>query len=179
MEIIVFSGKAQSGKDTAAKIAKDYLEEMGNKVLITHYADLLKYICKTFLDWDGKKNDYGRKLLQEIGTEGFRSYNQDYWVNFIIDVLKVLPDKWDYVLIPDCRFPNEISRLREAGFVTTRVHIERGVDNPLNQEAKNHSSENTLSNIPSEIVIYNKWDESYFEYSVREVIKYFFTEREV
>ena len=41
--VILFSGSASSGKDYVANIMKEQLEEKGNRVLITHYADLLKY----------------------------------------------------------------------------------------------------------------------------------------
>ena len=49
MKVITISGKAQNGKDTTAGLLKSALEADGYKVLITHYADLLKYICKQFL----------------------------------------------------------------------------------------------------------------------------------
>ena len=43
-KVILISGKARSGKDTLAKVLGDYLKEQGKDVLITHYADSLKYI---------------------------------------------------------------------------------------------------------------------------------------
>ena len=46
MKIITISAKARNGKDFCANLIKQKLESRGNKVLITHYADLLKYICK-------------------------------------------------------------------------------------------------------------------------------------
>lgn len=57
MKVITISGKAQNGKDTTAGLLKAALEADGYKVLITHYADLLKYICKQFFGWDGQKDD--------------------------------------------------------------------------------------------------------------------------
>ena len=52
MKVIAISGKAQNGKDTTAGLLKSALEADGYKVLITHYADLLKYICKQFwMEW--------------------------------------------------------------------------------------------------------------------------------
>ena len=86
-KVILVSAKARHGKDTVAEIAKEQLESRGQKVLICHYADLLKYICKTFFEWDGVKDDNGRTILQHVGTDVIRSNNQDYWVKFIIDLL--------------------------------------------------------------------------------------------
>lgn len=48
MKVICISGKAQHGKDTSANLLKMMLEADGYKVLIAHYGDLVKYICKTF-----------------------------------------------------------------------------------------------------------------------------------
>ena len=69
MRIIAISGHAQNGKDTTANIIKKHLEERGDKVLIVHYADLLKFICTKYFDWDGQKDEKGRHLLQYIGTD--------------------------------------------------------------------------------------------------------------
>lgn len=48
MKIVCISGKAQHGKDTTAKLLEEILEAQGNRVLIVHYGDLVKYVCKTF-----------------------------------------------------------------------------------------------------------------------------------
>ena len=50
MKVICISAKARHGKDTAAEIMKEYLEMQGKKVLITHFADLLKYLCKSLFE---------------------------------------------------------------------------------------------------------------------------------
>lgn len=55
MKVITISGKAQNGKDTTAGLLKAALEADGYKVLITHYADLLKYICKQFFGGTDRK----------------------------------------------------------------------------------------------------------------------------
>ena len=57
MKIVCISGKAQHGKDTTAKLLEEILEAQGNRVLIAHYGDLVKYVCKTFFGWDGMKRD--------------------------------------------------------------------------------------------------------------------------
>lgn len=148
MKIICISGKAQSGKDFVAIRLKALLSLDGSKVLITHFADLLKYMCKTYFSWNGEKDAEGRYLLQHIGTEVFREYDENYWVDFIRNILKLFPDKWDYVVIPDCRFPNEIERFKEDGFDVVTMRLERsnsGSDNSgMNTQNKKHSSETAL-----------------------------------
>ena len=105
MKIVCISGKAQHGKDTTAKLLEETLEAQGNRVLIAHYGDLVKYVCKTFFGWDGKKDEKGRTLLQRVGTDKIRAVSPDYWVDFIVSILDIFCDEWDYVLIPDTRFP--------------------------------------------------------------------------
>ena len=113
MKIVCISGKAQHGKDTTAKLLEETLKAQGNRVLIAHYGDLVKYVCKTFFGWDGKKDEKGRTLLQRVGTDKIRAVSPDYWVDFIVSILDIFCDEWDYVLIPDTRFHYIDSSLEE------------------------------------------------------------------
>ena len=101
MKVITISGKAQNGKDTTAGFLKDALEADGYSVLITHYGDLLKYICQKFFNWNGEKDEKGRSLLQYVGTDVIRAEQPDFWVGFVSNILDLFPDTWDYVLIPE------------------------------------------------------------------------------
>lgn len=163
MKIITISGHAQNGKDFCANLIKQKLETRGEKVLIAHYADLLKYICKTFFGWDGQKNIEGRTLLQYVGTDVIRQKNPDYWINFLIGIINLFPDEWDYVIIPDTRFPNENDLMKEYFDVTT-VRITRpNFDNGLTEEQQNHESETALDDYGFDFYIVNNGDESIHE----------------
>ncbi len=156
MRIIAISGYAGHGKDTVAQMMYDRLTELGNSVLIAHYADLVKYICGTFFDWDGEKDVYGRHLLQYIGTDVVRSRDPDYWVRFIADMMDFFGDNWDFVLIPDTRFPNEITKLREAGYTVDHLRVVRpNYDGVLTEEQKRHPSETALDGVDPDHVILN------------------------
>jgi len=144
MKVICISGKAQHGKDTTASILKDSLEARGDKVLITHYADLLKYICKSYFGWDGNKDEQGRRILQYVGTDVIRQKKPDYWVDFVSDFLNLFDDEWDWVLLPDTRFPNEVDAMRER-FNAIHLRVVRpGFESPLTEEQQNHPSETAL-----------------------------------
>lgn len=144
MRVICISGKAQHGKDTTASLIKESLEARGERVLVAHYADLLKYICRTYFKWDGKKNEDGRHILQYVGTDVIRRKSPDYWVNFLADFLELFNCEWDYVLIPDTRFPNEVD-LMKCRFYTIHVRVARpGFVSPLTAEQQNHPSEVAL-----------------------------------
>ena len=135
---------------------KEDLEDHGERVLIAHYGDLVKYVCKTFFNWNGEKDRYGRYLLQYVGTEIVREQSPDYWVDFLIDMFRFFGDSWDYILIPDARFPNEIKRLRDEGFHTTHIRVERpGFNNALTEEQRHHLSETALDDTEPDVRILN------------------------
>lgn len=144
MKIILISGKARSGKDTAAIMMCKELRKRGQRVLITHYADLLRHICRSFFGWGGVKDEEGRSLLQYVGTDVIRKKNPDMWVDFIVQILNYFPDKWDYVIIPDCRFPNEITGMANAGHDVTCLKISRPDTGILTDAQKEHPSETAL-----------------------------------
>lgn len=172
MKIITISGHAGSGKDTAANYIHAALVSPGKRILITHYADLLKYICRTFFRWDGEKDAFGRSLLQRVGTDTVREKDPNYWVNFIISILRFFPSEWDYVIIPDTRFPNEINRLRKAGYPVVHVRVERdGFDNGLTSEQKSHPSETALDQVKPDYILKNNGTKSDFYNIVRIWVK--------
>lgn len=154
---ILCSGLARHGKDLSAEILKEKLEAKGEKVLVTHYAGLLKFICKNFLGWNGEKDEAGRTLLQWFGTDIVRAKNPNYWVDFIGNLVKMLPeDTYSYIIIPDVRFQNEINRIREMGFSASHVRIFRpNFNNNLTEEQKNHPSETALTDFPVDFFIEN------------------------
>lgn len=157
MKVILISGKAQHGKDTCALYLQDILSKHGKKVLVAHYGDLLKYICKQFFGWNGNKDETGRTLLQHVGTDVIRRSDADYWVNFVKGILELFPDIWDFVLIPDCRFPNEVDMIEGTHLRVVR----EGFESPLTKEQQTHESEVALDDHPYDQLIVN--DGSLFE----------------
>lgn len=143
-KIITVSGKAGAGKDSLALLLKKKLEDKGNNVIIFHYADALKFICRQYFDWDGEKDLYGRTLLQTVGTDIARTSNPDYWVIIAHMIIDVLLEDNDYIIIPDCRFPNEIETWEDN--LVAWIKVSRpGFDNSkLNSEQKHHASETSL-----------------------------------
>lgn len=172
MKVILISGKAQNGKDTTASILKQTLVDNGDKVLITHYADLLKYICTNYFGWDGKKDDKGRQMLQYVGTDVIRKQNPTLWVDFVAMILKYFKGNWDYVIIPDCRFPNEITRMIEAGFDTIHLRVHRpNFESPLTQEQQNHPSETALDDFGADVYIENDSTLTDLKYKIRKWVE--------
>lgn len=179
MKVICISGKAQHGKDTTAEeISRQLREDHDSKVLITHYADLVKYVCRQFFGWNGEKDDAGRSLLQMVGTDIVRKQRPNYWADFVADMITMFEGMWDYVLIPDCRFPNEC-RIMKDRFGAHSVRVIRYKDetcdevfeNSLTDEQKKHPSETSLDHYDFDSYISNPGTEEGLKKSVSEWIK--------
>jgi len=104
-KVITVSAPAQNGKDTFALLFKKIAESHGERVLITHYADYLKYICREWFSWDGEKDEYGRNILQRVGTDLARTNNPSVWLNVVIESIRAFHTEFDYIMIADARFP--------------------------------------------------------------------------
>ena len=128
---------------------------LSQRVLITHYADLLKFICVKYFGWNEVKDEAGRTLLQYLGTDVVGAQNPAYWAEFIAGLLKMLPNTWDYVLIPDCRYPIEVSTMKDQ-FETVVLRVERpNFDNGLTAAQKQHASEVKMDDYKFDALIYN------------------------
>jgi hypothetical protein len=148
-KIILFSGKAESGKSTAAGITKSRIESTGYKVAKLAYGDYVKETARMLFSWNGQKDEAGRTLLQWWGTEVVRAKQPNFWVDTVIRLCSILGDMYDYILVDDARYENEITRWR--GDVTT-VRVERpGHENRLTPEQRAHISETSLDEYPFDV----------------------------
>lgn len=170
-KVICLSGKAGCGKDTVAGMMTDILREQGYSVHIISYAGVLKYICKEHLGWNGQKDEAGRSLLQKVGTDIIRAKNQTFFVEFVLNLLTFFGDWWDYVIIPDCRFKNEIGHLRMNGIDVTHFYVNRrNMNSKLNAEQQSHPSETEMDGVMPDFYINNYAGLPELEKTVRTVV---------
>lgn len=148
--IFVISGKARSGKDTISNFIK---KTSNKKTLILHYASYIKEYAKIISDWDGNEDTKPRKLLQELGTDVIRkNIDELFFVNRMIEDIKVFSYFFDIIVISDARFKDEIDKIKENFNNVISVNIVRtNFDNGLTEEQKNHPTEIDLDD-------YNKFD---------------------
>jgi len=127
MQVFLLSGKSGAGKDTLANIMRDKLEAVGCKTITLHFADLVKFYCEKYWNWDGQKNEEGRALLQKVGTEIMRTFDKDYWTRIIGEFLAALNlyEDFDCAFVPDARFPNEIEVVQDYNPQAITIRIER------------------------------------------------------
>ena len=166
MKVIAISGKAESGKDTIAKEIKQLLEKQNYKVMIIHFADVLKFVCRQYFDWNGEKDEQGRTLLQQVGTEMREKNNPNMWVNITKELINGIGVEFDYVLVPDTRFKEEINMLNEYfDCISVRV-LRQDIDsdgvasdhiNHLTDEQRAHKSECDLDDYKFDYFIINNY----------------------
>jgi hypothetical protein len=138
--LIGIAGQIASGKDTIA----DYLvTEKGFRRM--SFAEPLKDAVSAIFGWDREllegntvesrewrdqidewwasrlniRHLTPRWVLQQWGTEvGRRAFHDDIWIASIENKLRSMTDN---IVISDCRFPNEIKAIKQAGGKTVRV----------------------------------------------------------
>lgn len=157
MHAILISGAAGAGKDLVGGTMVNYLTATGHRAIITHYADLLKFMLKEYAGWNCKKDEEGRTLLQHYGVDVIRKKYPDFFVQFILYMTEFFGVDWEYLIIPDVRWPNEISILKESGIKTTYIRICRWghYESPLTEEQQNNESEHALDGYPADYVLIN------------------------
>jgi hypothetical protein len=158
MTIIAFAGTKQSGKTTCSEAVASYfngiVEPYNHSAKIYNFADPLKRdICMNILGlsydqcygsddvknsltnnfWDNKQLT-AREVMQFVGTDIFRKMQQNVWADATI--LKIKKEKPKLAIIADCRFPNEVDAVKNAGGIVIRL-----TRKPFDSD---HQSENAL-----------------------------------
>lgn len=164
MNIVAFAGKKQSGKTSSCDFVRHSFHAMHNnqqktsqeiECEIYNFADPLKRMCIDILGftenqcygtddnknekvncfWPNTKNQMtAREVLQYVGTDIFRSMQTNVWANATIR--KIQKSKEKLSLIADCRFPNEVEAIKNAGGIVIKLN--------RNLYQSSHISENSL-----------------------------------
>lgn len=159
MNKIVFtiSGKAGHGKDTLALVIRKIYQERGKTTRRLAFADYLKQEAE-LLGWDGKKDDKGRTLLQDLSVLTKTYHGLDYYVKRVEKNIEHFRD--DVFTITDTRYPYELKPVPHA----INIRVERsGYDNGLTKKQQKHESEVALDNHEFDLIIYNDLDEDFME----------------
>jgi len=121
--ILGVAGKMRSGKDTLA----DILVEKFHFIKISP-AWVLKHICRDFLSWDGVKDDKGRVMLQQVGTEIARkACGENIWCELLERVIKIINEAnggTSNFVLPSIRFICEAEWINSMGGHVVRVERE-------------------------------------------------------
>jgi hypothetical protein len=169
--IIAFAGRKQSGKTTCS----EFVQKIGNSILqpfnetkIYNFADPLKQdICINILGLtqnqcygtDEQKNEFvdcywdnkqltAREVMQMVGTDMFRAMQKNVWS--AATIRKIQKDNPPLAIVADCRFPNEVEAIKNAGGLVVKL-----TRNPYNSD---HASEVALDD--------TVYDQSNFDFIV-------------
>lgn len=143
---LFLTGKAGSGKSTMA----EYLCKKYNFVPLK-IAEPMYYLAHEFFNMINKD----RPLLQKIGN-GFRAIDNDVWINHLIKELNKIDNNIN-IVIDDCRFLNEFTKLKEKGFkgvyisCDDKIRYERlkSRDGVIHTESLNDKSETEMDSFKS------------------------------
>lgn len=164
MKTILVSGKSGSGKDMFASFLKRELEANGQRVIITHYGDPVKFFATQYFGWDGVKDEKGRHLLQTLGTDWVRAVFPNYWAGIIAGFLDAMEanNQFDVAIVADTRFPNEIEVPCDVLEDVVVVRINRmnpdgstWLNPALTDEQHRHPSETSLDDYICDYTIIN------------------------
>ena len=174
--IIAFAGRKQSGKTTSCEYVQHLICQNSNildvrncgdfPIKIYNFADPLKKLCMEVLGltedqcygtdenkneavdcyWPGTdKQMTSREVLQYVGTDVFRSMQNDVWAAATIRLIQKETSRLS--LIADCRFPNEVDAVKNAGGMVIKLN--------RNLYQSTHASETALDD--------NNYDQSNFD----------------
>lgn len=152
MHVIAFTGVSGAGKTTAANI----LHESYRNLIATKmsFAEPLKALCKDIFPWVPAEAFFGnqaqrlapvsglpegwtgRRILQHLGTEGFRAIDPDLWTKNMEHRLQHC--SYPIVLIDDVRFPNEAALVRRYGVLYRINRPGAGIAGATQHESERH-----------------------------------------
>lgn len=140
--LIGLSGKKRVGKDTVG-----HWLEVKHEFDRISFAALLKKFARR-LGWSGRKDDKGRKFLQDLGMV-VRTYDENFWVDEAFREIVKIERKTgqENFVVTDVRFRNEARRIKEEGGVMVRI------TRPDEIADDSHASETELDNYTFDHVI--------------------------
>lgn len=179
IQLIGFSGRRGSGKDTVARLLQQLQPE--RQWQIRSVGEPIKAVCAAlageeqapYFSQQGKAEllpAFGRtrgEMLQQVGL-ALRLWEPDIWVQAFFSQLSADQN----TLIPDVRFPNEADLIRRRGGLMVRVE-----GDPLRQRGDGtrddqHPSETALDHYPHfDFTIHNTGSVADLELQARALLR--------
>ena len=152
MKVFILAGKAGAGKNTSADFIKKYYEGIGKKVAITEIAKYLKLFAYEIENWDGARETKPRVFLQELGSlVRHELFDENFFINRLLEDIKIYEKFVDILIIADARFPLEIESIKANTNAVSIEIINNFSEYELKGETTKHETEVSLDN-------YDKYD---------------------
>lgn len=157
MKIILFGGKANSGKDSTAAYLGNYYRSRGLDVVNIQISYYIKMYAKEIAKWDGDNETKPRQLLQDLGTELIRKQIDEYFfIKRILQDIDIYSRYFDIITISDGRLPEEFASIKVAYPETVTVHIVRpDYNSRLTSKQKTHVTEALVDEIEYDYDVIN------------------------
>lgn len=152
--IILISGKAQSGKSTLANYIKEIYEQKENKVIISPYTKYLKLYIENITNKKIDELNKPRDLLQEVSSKIIKGDlgKKNFFIERQIEDIEIYSYFADIIIIPDVRFEEEITNIKEKYNDTISIRVTReNYISTLTEKQQNDITEIALNN-------YNNYD---------------------
>lgn len=192
MHVIGFAGYSKAGKTTAADLIRRTIHVESQVVTFQKmaFADALRRVAENVFGYlhpnprdlfQGLKEKpiselegwTPRKILQHLGTEGFRAVDPDVWVRTLEHTLTQMKTKREawvtpvhplVIVIDDVRFPNEAAMVRRWGKLYR-------IDRPEISAESAHASEQHIPSLEVDGVIANAGTLDDFAMLLRPLLK--------
>jgi hypothetical protein len=154
IKVVGITGKQGSGKDAVAGV---FVHELSYERIA--YADALKHVVSWMFRiptdelWgpSEKRSTRTRVILQELGTDFARKHDPEIWLRLFnkrVDARHTGQNAPCYLVVPDIRFPEEVTNLK-LNYDTRLIRVNRpGVEFTKDAATRNHVSETSVDLIP-------------------------------
>lgn len=158
MKIYMIAGKAGAGKNTTANYIKEYYEQNGKKTVITEVSKYLKLYAEEIVGWDRKRETKPRTFLQSVGDFVRKeAFTDTFFIDRILEDMKVYEKFADIVIIADVRYPMEIDAIKNNYDSIIIDVVNEFSEYDLKPNEKKHASENALNSYDKfDYIIHNK-----------------------
>ena len=158
MKIYMIAGKAGAGKNTTANYIKEYYEQNGKKTVITEISKYLKLYAEEIVGWDRKRETKPRTFLQSVGDFVRKeAFTDTFFIDRILEDMKVYEKFADIVIIADVRYPMEIDAIKNNYDAIIIDVVNEFSEYDLKPNEKKHASENALNSYDKfDYIIHNK-----------------------
>jgi len=113
--IILIAGRARSGKSTLAEYLKEEYKKQEKKVIVSPYTKYLKNYIEMITEEKIDEENKPRDMLQQISSKIIKEKlnKPNFFIERQVEDIEIYSYFADVILIPDVRFPNEITTLKE------------------------------------------------------------------
>ncbi len=149
MRLFIIGGKANVGKNTLAKMIKQYYDEKDEKSIITEYSKYVKLLSNEMLDWNGKKKP--RAFLQNLGEEYRKIVSPSVFIDRMKEDILIYQKYYQNVIICDARLIPELTLMKTKYPKCYTIHLISDKKSTLTREEQKHITETEFDN-------YNNFD---------------------